>query len=156
MDQVGMEVADIAQISVLDLPKADPNAPLVEMGIGTVDTSKPVILVIGHNVVPSVGIIEYMKETKVDDKMEVVGLCCTAIDKTRYYNRAKIVGPISWERRFIRSGRADLLVIDEQCILTDITEEARRTKTPVIAASEKKCMGFKNPQTSLLTQSLQL
>ncbi len=144
MDQVGMEIADIAQISTLNLPKADPEAPLVEMGIGTVDTSKPVILVIGHNVVPSVGIIEYMKQTKVDDKMEVVGLCCTAIDNTRYYNRAKIVGPISWERRFIRAGNADLLVIDEQCILTDIAEEARRVKTPVIAASEKNCMGYKD------------
>lgn len=143
-DQVGMEVADIAQISVFDLPKADPDAPLVKMGVGSVDASKAVICVIGHNVVPSVGIIEYMKEHKVDDKIEVVGLCCTAIDNTRYYNRAKIVGPISWERRFVRSGRADLVVIDEQCILTDITEEAKRAKAPVIAASEKDCMGFKN------------
>ena len=53
------------------------------MGIGSVDTSKPVIMCIGHNVVPSVGIIDYMKESKLDDKMEVVGLCCTAFDNTR-------------------------------------------------------------------------
>ena len=44
MDQIGMEVGDIAQISTLDFPKADPEAPLIEMGIGTVDTSKPVIM----------------------------------------------------------------------------------------------------------------
>ncbi|MCW4044638.1 MAG: CO dehydrogenase/acetyl-CoA synthase complex subunit alpha [Candidatus Bathyarchaeota archaeon] len=144
IDQVGMEVADIAQVSALDFPKADPEAPLIEMGIGTVDTSKPVIMCIGHNVVPSVGIIDYMKESKLDGKMEVVGLCCTAFDNTRYYDRAKIVGPISWQLRFVRGGFADVVVLDEQCIRTDIFNEAERVRAPVIAASEKNCMGFKN------------
>ncbi|MEJ5328186.1 MAG: CO dehydrogenase/acetyl-CoA synthase complex subunit alpha [Candidatus Bathyarchaeia archaeon] len=144
IDQVGMEVADIAQISAFDFPKADPEAPLIEMGIGTVDTSKPVIMCIGHNVVPSVGIIDYMKESKLDGKIEVVGLCCTAFDNTRYYDRAKIVGPISWQLRFVRGGFADVVVLDEQCIRTDIFSEAERVKAPVIAASEKNCMGFKN------------
>jgi len=144
VDQVGMEVADIAQISAFDFPKADPEAPLVQMGIGTVDTSKPVIMCIGHNVVPSVGIIDYMKDNKLDDKLEVVGLCCTAIDNTRYFYRAKIVGPISWELRFIRGGFADVVVLDEQCVRTDAYLEAERVKAPVIAASEKNCIGYED------------
>jgi acetyl-CoA decarbonylase/synthase complex subunit alpha len=144
VDQVGMEVADIAQVSTLNFPKADPEAPLIQMGIGSVDTSKPVIMCIGHNVVPSVGIIDYMKESKQDDKMEVVGLCCTAFDNTRYYDRAKIVGPISWQLRFVRGGYADVVVLDEQCVRTDMFNEAERVKAPVIAASEKNCMGFKD------------
>ncbi|MCL2358177.1 MAG: CO dehydrogenase/acetyl-CoA synthase complex subunit alpha [Nitrososphaerota archaeon] len=143
-DHVGMEVGDIAQISALGYPKADPEAPLVKLGIGSVERSKPVIMCIGHNVVPSVGIIDYAKETKVDDKIEVVGLCCTSHDMTRYYNRARIVGPISWELRFIRAGLADVVVLDEQCIRTDVAEEAAKVNTPVIAASEKNCVGFKN------------
>jgi acetyl-CoA decarbonylase/synthase complex subunit alpha len=144
VDQVGMEVADIAQISALGFPKADPDAPLVQLGIGSVDTSKPVIMCIGHNVVPSVGIIDYMKENDIADKLEVVGLCCTAFDITRYSNRGKIVGPISWQLRFIRGGFADVVVLDEQCVRTDAFDEAKRVKAPVIAASEKNCMGFKN------------
>ena len=144
VDQVGMEVADIAQISALGFPKADPEAPLVQLGIGSVDTSKPVIMCIGHNVVPSVGIIDYMKENDIADKLEVVGLCCTAFDITRYSNRGKIVGPISWQLRFIRGGFADVVVLDEQCVRTDAFEEAEKVKAPVIAASEKNCMGFKN------------
>jgi acetyl-CoA decarbonylase/synthase complex subunit alpha len=139
-----MEVADIAQVSVFDFPKADPEAPLIKMGIGTVDQSKPVIMCIGHNVVPSVGIIDYMKDHELDDKMEVVGLCCTAIDNTRYFDRAKIVGPISWELRFIRGGFADVVVLDEQCVRTDASLEAERVHAPVIAASEKNCIGYKN------------
>ncbi|MDR0470743.1 MAG: CO dehydrogenase/acetyl-CoA synthase complex subunit alpha [Nitrososphaerota archaeon] len=143
-DHVGMEVGDIAQISALGYPKADPEAPLVKLGIGSVEREKPVIMCIGHNVVPSVGIIDYAKETKVDDKIEVVGLCCTSHDMTRYYNRARIVGPISWELRFIRAGLADVVVLDEQCIRTDVAEEAAKVNAPVIAASEKNCVGFKN------------
>jgi len=144
MDQVGMEIADLCQISVFNFPKADPEAKLIKMGIGTVDYTKPVIMCIGHNVVPSVGIIDYMRDQKLDDQMEVVGLCCTAIDNTRYYDRAKIVGPISWELRYIRGGFADVVVLDEQCVRTDCSLEAERVKAPVIAASEKNCIGYKD------------
>ncbi len=144
IDHLGMEIADIAQISVYDFPKANPEAPLIQMGIGTVDQTKPVIMCIGHNVVPSVGIIDYMQDTGVAENIEVVGLCCTAIDNTRYYDRGKIVGPISWQLRFIRSGFADVVVLDEQCVRTDAYLEAQAVKAPVIAASEKNCLGFKN------------
>jgi acetyl-CoA decarbonylase/synthase complex subunit alpha len=144
VDQVGMEVADIAQISTLNFPRAEPEAPLIQMGIGSVDTSKPVIMCIGHNVIPSVGIIDYMVDNKLADKLEVVGLCCTAFDNTRYYSKAKIVGPISWQLRFVRGGFADVVVLDEQCVRTDMFDEARKVHAPVIAASEKNCMGFKD------------
>jgi len=144
IDHLGMEVGDIAQTSTLGFPKAEPEAPLVSLGIGSVDLSKPVIMAIGHNVIPSVGIIDYAKDHKVDDKIEVVGLCCTAHDITRYYNRGRIIGPISWQLRFVRGGFADVVVLDEQCVRTDVFDEAQKVHAPVIAASEKNCMGFKN------------
>ena len=144
MDHLGMEIGDIAQISALDFPKADPEAPLIEMGIGSVDKLKPVILVIGHNVVPSISVIDFMKENNLEDVLEVVGLCCTAFDITRNYKRGKIIGPISWQLRFIRTGLADVVILDEQCVRIDIFSEANRAKIPVIAASEKNCMGFRN------------
>ncbi len=142
LDLVGLEVADIAQISAFDYPRADPEAPLVDLGMGTIDKTKPVILVIGHNVLPSVGIIDYLKEHKLSDQVEVTGICCSAIDATRYSDRAKIVGPISWQIRYIRSGMPDVIVIDEQCIRTDALVEAVKIGAPVIATSEKNCMGL--------------
>jgi acetyl-CoA decarbonylase/synthase complex subunit alpha len=142
IDHVGMEVGDIAQTSALDFPKGIPDTPLADLGLGTVNSERPVIMCIGHNVVPSVGIIDYMTERKLNDKLEVVGLCCTAHEITRYYDRGKIVGPISWQLRFIRSGVADVVVLDEQCVRNDAFIEAQKVKTPVIASSEKNCMGF--------------
>jgi acetyl-CoA decarbonylase/synthase complex subunit alpha len=143
-DQVGMEVADIAQISVLGLPKADPEAPLTDLGFAIADVSKPTILVIGHNVPSSVGIIDYLTDKGLLGKVEVVGICCTAHDLTRYSSMAKIVGPISWQLRYIRSGLADLIVVDEQCIRADTLEEAQKVKVPVIASSGKNCLGLDN------------
>jgi acetyl-CoA decarbonylase/synthase complex subunit alpha len=144
IDHVGMEVADIAQIAAFGFPKADPEAPLVSLGFGTVNVEKPVILCIGHNIVPSVGIIDYIKENGFDDEIEVCGLCCTAHDITRYYKRGKIIGPISWQLRFIRSGVPDVVVLDEQCIRADSFFEAQKIKAPVIVTSEKNCMGLPN------------
>jgi acetyl-CoA decarbonylase/synthase complex subunit alpha len=147
-DQVGMEIADLAQISVLGFPKADPDAPLVELGFGVADVKKPTILVIGHNVPSSVGIIDYMTSKGILDKVEVVGICCTAHDLTRYEPSAKIVGPISWQLRYIRSGLADLIVVDEQCIRADTLEEAQKVHAPVIATSPKNCLGLQNKTNS--------
>jgi len=114
----------------------------VGLGFGAVDIEKPVILVIGHNVVPSISIIDYLRDNDLADKVEVCGLCCTAHDITRYEKRAKIVGPISWQLRFIRSGVPDLVVVDEQCVRCDVLDEAGKIKAPVIATSEKNCSGL--------------
>jgi len=144
IDHVAMEVADIAQISALGFPKADPEAPLAEIGLGVVDLSKPVILVIGHNVPPAAEIVNYLMENGLYGGVEVTGLCCTAHDITRYNPKAKIIGPISWQLRFIRSGVADVIVVDEQCIRADTLIEAQKIKAPVIATSDVNCLGLPN------------
>ena len=144
IDHVGLEVADIAQISAYGFPKADPEASLVELGYGTIDSLKPVVLCIGHNVVPATEIVDYLKENGLYGEVEVCGLCCTAHDVTRYNPKAKIVGPISWQLRFIRSGVPDVVILDEQCIRTDALIEAQKIKAPVIVTSEKNCAGLQN------------
>jgi len=144
IDHIGLEVADIAQVAALGFPKADPEAPLVDLGYGTIDTQKPMILCIGHNVVPATGIIDYLKTNGLHGEVEVAGLCCTAHDMTRYTPTAKIIGPISWQLRFIRSGLPDVIVLDEQCVRTDCLQEAQKIKAPVVVTSEKNCMGLPN------------
>jgi acetyl-CoA decarbonylase/synthase complex subunit alpha len=61
---------------------------------------------------------------------------------TRYNKRAKIIGPMSWQLRFIRSGIPDLIVIDAQCLRTDILAEAQKIGAPVIATTMKSCQGL--------------
>jgi acetyl-CoA decarbonylase/synthase complex subunit alpha len=144
IDQVGMEVADLAQISAFGFPRADPEAPLVEIGLGCIDSSKPTILVIGHNAPSAIRIMDYLTDNNLNNQVEVGGICCTAHDLTRYSSSAKIVGPLSWQLRFIRSGVPDVLVVDEQCIRADSLVEARKVHAPLIATSEKNCLGLEN------------
>lgn len=142
MDNLGKEIGDIAQIVALDLPKGEAEAPLVELGVGTIDREKPVILCIGHNVAPGAGIMDYLEDQSLEENLEVCGICCAAIDITRYSKNAKIVGPISKQLKFIRSGVADVIVVDEQCVRTDVLEEARKNDAVVIATTDKMCLGL--------------
>ncbi|RLG23020.1 CO dehydrogenase/acetyl-CoA synthase complex subunit epsilon [Methanosarcinales archaeon] len=142
LDHVGMEVADVAQVSALNMPKADENAPLVDIGLDVLDTSKPVIVCIGHNVAAAYHIMEYMEEHRYD--IELGGLCCTAIDTTRVDPKRKIVGSLSSQLRFIRSGVPDVVVVDEQCVRTDTVKEASRLRIPVIATSNKIMYGLRD------------
>jgi acetyl-CoA decarbonylase/synthase complex subunit alpha len=144
LDHVAMEVADISQIAVLKLPKGDPEAPMTELGFGAIDPNKAVVMCIGHNVLPSVDIIDYLMEQNLFGEVEIGGLCCTAHDNSRYNNRAKVIGPISWQLRYIRSGIPDVIVVDEQCLRTDVLIEARNIGAPVIATSEKSCLGLED------------
>lgn len=142
MDTLAMEVADIVQIVTLGFPKGDPEAPLVDIGMGVVDLEKPVVLVVGHNVIPAVGVIDYLRAHGLEEQIEVCGICCTAIDITRYDARYKIIGPISRQLRYIRSGAPDVVMVDEQCIRTDNLLEARRIKAAFIATTDKNAGGL--------------
>lgn len=143
LDHIALEIADVVQIISLGMPKADPSSPLVDLGIGAIDSTKPVILVIGHNVLPSAAIVDYLEAMGIRDKVEVCGLCCTAHDITRYERKsAKIVGPISWQLKFIRTGVPDVVVIDEQCIYTNILEEIKKIGSILIATTDKAMRGL--------------
>jgi acetyl-CoA decarbonylase/synthase complex subunit alpha len=142
LDHVALEVSDIMQVASLGLPKGEPESPIAEIGYGTIDKEKPVIMCIGHNVLPSVDIIDYLMEKDLFDEVEIGGLCCTAHDMSRYDKRSKIVGPISWQLKFIKAGIPDLIVVDEQCIRTDVMDQAQAIGVPVLAASEKSCLGL--------------
>lgn len=142
MDNLGKEIGDIAQIVALNLPKGSEDAPLVELGLGTIDREKPVVLCIGHNVAPGAGIIDYIEDQELEDELEVCGICCAALDITRYNKGAKVVGPISKQLKFVRSGVADVIVVDEQCVRTDVLEEAKKNNAVVLATTDKICLGL--------------
>lgn len=142
IDNLVKEIADLAQIVGYDFPKGDPDAPLAELGYGSVDKDKPLILFIGHNVAPGAEVITYAEAYGKADKIEIAGICCTAHDLQRRNKSAKIIGPLSDQIRFVRSGIADVIVVDEQCVRTDILEEAMKVRTPVIATNDKMGLGL--------------
>ncbi|TET45035.1 MAG: CO dehydrogenase/acetyl-CoA synthase complex subunit epsilon, partial [Dehalococcoidia bacterium] len=144
LDHVGMEVADIAQIVGFGYPSCVADTPLVDLGWGSVDRSKPMILVVGHNPATSTSVIDYLRENDLYDKVEVGGICCTALETTRYSDRAKIIGPLSRQLFFIRTGIADVIMTDEQCIRTDMPIEADKVDSRVVACLDKVMYGLED------------
>jgi acetyl-CoA decarbonylase/synthase complex subunit alpha len=142
-DSVGMEISDAVQIAAYGFPMGDPNAPIVKLGMGTMDTeNKATILMIGHNVAPGVELVDYMREKGYEDRLDVGAICCTALDLTRYYSGAKIVGSLSRQMFFIRSGLADVVMVDEQCVNLRSYEQAKLVGAPFIATNEKNMGGL--------------
>ncbi len=142
IDHMFMEIADLAQVVALPYPKGDADAPLIDIGMGCIDTGKPVILAIGHNVLPGAEVIEYLEKQGMEQQVELAGICCTALDLSRYSKAAKVIGPLSKQLRFIRMGITDVIIVDEQCVRADVLEEAKKLETPVIATTSKICYGL--------------
>ena len=144
LDHVGLEVCDIAQIVGFGYPCSVAETPLVDFGWNSFDKEKPTIVVVGHNAASSNAITDYLRKNDLMDKVELGGICCTAIDTTRYNDKAKVVGPLSQQRFFLKNGLADVIVTDEQCVIADIPAIAEETGAALIAWSDKICYGLDN------------
>jgi len=142
VDNLGKEIGDIAQIVALNMHKGKGDEPLVEHGFASFDRSKPIITCIGHNVAAASEALEYMHEHGLDGQVELGGICCTAIDMTRISSSPKIVASLAQQGKFTKSGIADVIVVDEQCIRADVLEESQKVKTPVIATNDKMMLGL--------------
>ncbi len=140
MDMIGLEGSDLAQLMLFK--KQGQETPLVDVGMGCMDASKPTILMIGHNAAPGIEMVDYIKEQGLNDKVDVGAICCTAHDLTRYWDQVKVVGSMSRQMRFIRSGAPDVVMVDEQCVRTDSIEETKKIKAAFIATNEKNMMGL--------------
>lgn len=142
LDHVAMEAADIAQICGFDFPTSVADTPLAALGWGSVDKSKPVVTCVGHNAAVATVMISQFMKMGIYDQVEVTGICCTSHDNIRYSDRAKIIGPMSRQLFFLKTGIADLIMTDEQCVRCDIPALARETGSALIATSDKISYGL--------------
>lgn len=144
LDLLVMEAADIAQIVGFKFPTSIAETPLAGIGWGSVDKTKPVACCIGHNAYVATVMIDYLRKAGIYDKVEVTGICCTAMDNIRYSDKAKVIGPLSHQLFFLKTGIADLIITDEQCVRCDIPEVARAMGSALIATSDKICYGLED------------
>jgi len=152
-DTVGMEVSDVAQMVAYGMPIGDPDVPIVELGMGTMDTdNKATILMIGHNVAPGVELVDYIREQNYDEKIDVGANCCTAHDLTRYFEGAKVIGSFSRQIPYIRLGLADVVMVDEQCVNLKTFEEAKAVGAPYITTNPKIMGGLVDRTNDPITQ----
>ena len=144
IDSLSKEVADIIQMCAFGFPKGEDNQPFIDIGMGVLDHNKAIVLVIGHHAPPATNIADYIEENGLEDEVDLAGICCTANDMTRYYQKAKIAAALSRQLKVVRAGLADVIVIDEQCIRADILYHAGKLGIPVICTNEKAMHGLRD------------
>src|SRR3989338_3338581 len=144
LDNLAMEIADIAQISAMNMPKGESNSKLVNIGLEIIDVSKPVILIIGHNSFVAHEIMHLVNDRGLKDKIEVCGLCCAASDGARHSHDFKIIGNQALQLYVIKSGIADVVILDTQCIRPDVIAEADKVNSLVIATTQETAFGLKD------------
>ncbi|MCS7119236.1 MAG: CO dehydrogenase/acetyl-CoA synthase complex subunit alpha [Archaeoglobaceae archaeon] len=142
MDALGKEIADISQICAFNLPKGESNQPLIEVGMGTLDRRKAIVLVIGHHAPPAFNIADYIENNKLSDEVDLAGICCTSHDVSRYWPMSKIAGSLGRQLKVVRSGLPEIIVIDEQCIRADILYHAGKLGIPVLCTNAKAMHGL--------------
>ncbi|MDY7031787.1 MAG: hypothetical protein SVY10_07750 [Thermodesulfobacteriota bacterium] len=124
-------------LDVKDYPK-----PYTQVGLGTVDTDKPVLVFVGNDFVPAYEAIQFIKKNKLEDKIEVCGVGSVGHDMIRFYEPAKLlVTPVKLTK-LLRLGIVDVLVVSDSCCKSNMLEEAAKTDTRIIATNFKQSFGL--------------
>jgi len=144
---VVMEVQDLAASSGFAFPSSKADTALVDVGWATVDTQKPVIVVAGSDTVLAVCLVDYLRNSSLEGKVEVAGIGPVAHDLVRYCPTAKIVGTLTTLRDFLSSGRADIVVGGRGSLLIDIAAETIATGAAFIATGAGSAYGLEDLST---------
>ncbi|KAF5433100.1 acetyl-CoA decarbonylase/synthase complex subunit alpha [Candidatus Methanophagaceae archaeon] len=113
-----------------------PKFPAVEtrVGMGTVDTNKPVVVFMGNIFLPAWFAVEHVKRETLEDAIEICGVGAVGHDIPRFYKRGKVITSGVKARKVIRAGIPDVVVVNELCTGFDVLAEAKRVDTKVIAS----------------------
>ena len=83
LDLLGMEICDVMQVVAYNMPRGAADAPLIEIGMGTMDQNKGVLIAYGHNLAAGAEAMIYAENNNLWDKVDIGGVCCTAHDLNR-------------------------------------------------------------------------
>ncbi|MDF2956576.1 MAG: CO dehydrogenase/acetyl-CoA synthase alpha subunit [Candidatus Alkanophagales archaeon MCA70_species_1] len=143
---LAMEVAETIKMCIFDFYNAGKVEPTeykdwpkmqTPVGLGVVDTSKPVICFMGNDFLPAWHAVRIIKERGLEDEIEVCGVGAAGHDIPRFYEKAKVVTSATKARLAIRAGIPDVIVVSEMCLPFDVVEEAKKIGAKVIAYGYK-------------------
>ena len=110
LDLLGMEICDMLQIVAYDMPRGAADAPLIEIGMGTLDQNKGVLIAYGHNLAAGAEAMIYAENNNLWDKVDIGGVCCTAHDLNQDWPRKGRAESARWHRHQAQGRRSYGLV----------------------------------------------
>ena len=116
----------------------------IEVGMGAVDRSKPVIVFFGNNFLPAWFAVEHVKRNRLEDEIEICGVGAVGHDIPRFYKAGKVLTSAVKARKVTRAGIPDVIVTGETCLDFDMVAEAKRVDAKVIAYGYKAGSGLED------------
>jgi len=142
LTHVAMEAQELAACSGLAFPSSRADTDLVDVGWATLDIGKPVILVAGSDTVLAVCLVDYLRHSNLEDKVEIAGVGPVAHDLVRYSPRAKIAGTLSDLPLFLHN--TDVVLCGGGNLLTDVAAETRAAGAAFIATDAAAACGLED------------
>jgi CO dehydrogenase/acetyl-CoA synthase alpha subunit len=139
-----MEAADLAAITGFGFPSSVADTRLVEIGLAAIDAAKPVILLAGNDTVSGVCLVDYLKHSGLEGKIEVVGIGPVAHDLARCCPTAKIAGTLSMLPGFLRGGVADVVMCGGGDLWIDMVGETLAAGAVCIATDASAAYGLED------------
>ena len=115
-----------------------------EVGMGAVDTTKPVVVFFGNNFLPAWFAVEYVKKEGVETDVEICGVGAVGHDIPRFYKRGKVLTSGVKARKVLRAGIPDVIVVSELCSGFDVLTDAKRVDAKVIASGYTAIKGLED------------
>ncbi|NAT10885.1 hypothetical protein C4E22_04985 [ANME-1 cluster archaeon AG-394-G06] len=116
----------------------------IEVGMGVVDRTKPVIVFFGNNFLPAWFAVEHVKANGLEDAIEICGVGAVGHDIPRFYKGGKVLTSAVKARKVTRAGIPDVVVASETCLDFDLVAEAKRVDAKVIAYGYKAGSGLED------------
>ena len=116
----------------------------IEVGMGAVDRTKPVIVFFGNNFLPAWFAVEHVKAKGLEDAIEICGVGAVGHDIPRFYNGGKVLTSAVKARKVTRAGIPDVVVASETCLDFDLVAEAKRVDAKVVAYGYKAGSGLED------------
>ena len=144
LTHVVMEAQCLAASSGFTFPSSKADTALVDVGWAAVDTQKPVILIAGNDTISAICLVDYLRHSGLEGKIEVAGIGPVAHDLVRYCPTVKIAGTLSSLPFFLRSGSADVVMCGGGSFLTDIAAETLAKGAAFIATDAGAAYGLED------------
>jgi len=139
-----MEAQDLAASSGFLFPSSKADTALVDVGLAAVNTQKPVILIAGDDTVSAICLVDFLRHSGLDGKIEIAGAGPVAHDLVRYCPTAKVVGTLAMLDEFLLNGSADVVMCGGGNLSTDIAAETLARGAAFIATDAGTAYGLED------------
>jgi acetyl-CoA decarbonylase/synthase complex subunit alpha len=103
------------------------------VGLGTVDTSRPVLAFFGDDCLPILYAVGRLEEEELAPNVEITGLGNAGHELVRLYPAGKVLTSTGKAIKGIRAGIPDLIVASRSCYPLDVIGQAKKAGIPVLA-----------------------